>query len=574
MSEQDNTLNQPGEATPLSQAVSETIPQPAVNKTFAYTDEHTPQNTPMKEFVEPQTESKQSGLDEEVREKGFTTAFLGNTKKENLEAQELVGRWITVRTARDLHNADQVQTSFLKAAENDWKQFVETKYPGKSPADMERKAISLYRFLEGIQDHLMLRTRMMSEDKISNVSRRCDKLEVPDIMGRIPGSSVTGFSISEVMARAALRATNSPYHYDVMLRNSFVKLVFVRPNKLELADLINDINRTVRGYVRQVGGNSLQLASIAGMKVVWNWLAPRIISSSIDRMMDFRDLAQVIRITDFRTLCSAILASVSDEGVNMDLRCFNLNCDHYTLDLIDPTKLIQVRHSVQTPEEAAILGNISNGRKVYSVDEVLALIDQSTYGLESNDVYNEAQNIKLTIAPPSMADAFVTFDFFVGQVDPKLQEIRAKVIDAKELEEQITIILNGLGSAEFIQWVSTFTILPPGGVDEPPVVLRRSESNPDEFNKGLMDALQTDPVLNKNLTHFIYNKVLYMTRTFSGIRNRVCPKCGKNSTDGNEPEHKLGYTPIDPFMLFFTHTQLMLMDLAVARQKETTEALS
>lgn len=574
MSEQDLTQQQPSEATGLAQAVAEAIPQPVVNKAFAYPDEHTPQNTPMKDFVESQSESKRSGLEEDARERGFTTAFLGNTKQENLVAQELVGRWITVRTARDLHAADQVTSSFLKAAENDWKQYVENKYPGQSPIDMERKAVSLYRFFEGIQDHLMLRTRMMVEDDVTNASRRCDKLEVTDILGRVPGSSVTGFSISEVMARAALRSTNSPYHYDVLLRNSFTKLVFIRPNKLELADLINNINRTVRGYVRQVGGNSVQLATIAGMKMVWEWLAPRIISSSVERVMDFSDLAKVIRITDFHTLCNAILASVSDEGINMDLRCFNLKCDHFTLDLIDPSKLTRIRHSIQTPEEAAVLGNIANGRKTYSVEQTLALIGQSTYGLESNEVYNGAQNIKLTIAPPSMADAFQTFDFFASQVDKKLNEIRSKVIDEKAYEEQVTILLNGLGAAEFIHWVDVFTVLPAAGVDEPPVIVRRSESNSDEFNQGLMDALQSDSVMNKNLTQFIYNKSLYMTRTFTAIRNRTCPKCGEHSAEHQEPERKVGYTPIDSFMLFFTHTQLMLMDLAVTRQKEATEALS
>jgi len=569
MSEQEN--NPGGEQSPLAAAVSSTIPEPV--KGFAYTDEHTEQNTPMKEFVPGVPEAIRQ-QPEEAREKGFTTFFLGNGKEENLAAQDLVARWITLTTARDMFKNGQMPESFKLTAENEWNQYVEQTHPGRTSVAVEMQALQLYRFFEGLQDSLLLRTRMMNEPGVTNVSRRSDKLVVADILGKVPGNSVQGFSVSEVMTRATLRSTSAAYQYDVLLRNSFCKLVFTRPAKSELGSLINDINLTVRGYVRQVGHNSLQLATIAGMKAVWNWFHPRIISCSVDKIVDFKDLVQVIRITDFLPLCNAILASIADEGVNMDIGCINIGCDEHTLDLIDPTKLTQIRTSIQTPEEAAILGNIANGRRTYSVAETLAMIEQSTYGLESTSVWNEAQDIKLSIAPPSMADAFMTFDFFSARVDSQLRDIRTKVVDERTLEEQIAIALNSLGAAEFIHWISAFTRMPPKDEDGEPLVLRRAECDSDEFNKGLISALEKDKVLNRAVTNFIYNKVLYMTRTFSGIRNRVCPKCDTPSDANQEPERKLGYTPVDSFMAFFTHTQLILMDQAVTRQEEIKEALS
>lgn len=564
--------NDKPELSGVAQAVSDTIPVEKQPTEFAYTQEHTPANTPMKERQEPIAQSKKE-LDEKDLERGYSTVFMGTNKKDILDAQQLVGRWLSVTSVRDLRKRGRASESLLNGANNDWLQYVETNFPGKTAEEIEEKAIAYYRFFDSVQSDLLLRTRLVHEEDLTNVSKRSSKLTITDILGRVPGAETKGFSISEVMARSTARATNTPHQYTVLCRNSFLQFTFLRPNKLEMGDLINTINGTVRGYVRQVSNNSVVIASVAGMKAVWNWLAPRIVSSSVAGVIDFKELGNLIRVTDFHIICNAILASVTDNGIGMDLRCVKSSCNHSSYQLVDPTRLSQIRPSIETAEESAIYGNIGNGRVSYTADQVLALIEQSTYGLPDNKIYNKTQNICLTIAPCSFNDAFVTFDYFIGEIDPQLAAIRSKVVDENTLQEQIAIVLNSLGACEFIQWVDTFTIYPEDGGEGEPVVLRRSECNPDEFNKGLMRALRTDDVLNKNMTLFVYNKSPYMTRTFTGIRNQQCPQCGTSTDSIQEEERKLGYTPIDPFMTFFTHTQLMLMDLAVANQEVTKEAL-
>lgn len=575
MSEHENPTppsEEAGALSSLSEAVSNSIPKPEVPVTFGYADEHTAENTPLKELADPVAQSKKQ-LPDEMRERGFSTVYLGNTKAENEAAQELTGRWVALTTIRDLYKRGRASDSMMHTANNDWAQFIEKNFPGKTSPEMEEKALSLYRFFDSLQDDILLRTKLILEPGISNVSRRSSTLTMADIVGRVPGAETKGYSIAEAMTRAVHHSNRSSYQYTTLLRNSFLQLTFVRGAKLEAGDLINNINSTVRGYVRKVGGNSLSLSTIAGMKAVWEWFYPRILSSTVDGIIDFKDLANVIRVTDFFPICNAILASLTDDGIGMDLRCINTACDHGSFDLVDPTKLTNIRPGIQTDAEAAIFGNIANGRKTYSVDEVLALIAQSTYGVEDNKVYNSSRGIQLTIAPPSLAEAFATFDYFVGDIDPKLAAIRQKVVDEDVLQEQIMITLNSLGGSEFIQWVDTFTIMPPEGSEAKPQVIRRMDSNPDEFNKGLMGALRVDPVLDRNLVHAVYNKAPYMTRTFSGMRNHDCPKCKKNSAEA-QGERQLGYTPIDSFMTFFTHTQLMLMDAAVQKQTDIKEALS
>lgn len=568
--QQPDTPEQP--LSGLAQAVSDA--QPKADKPFAYLDEHTPTNTPMKDMPAPQSASKRELDWENDRVRGFTTMFLGNGKLDNKRAQELIGMWLGFTAVKDMHAQGKASDEMLVTATNSWEQFLEKEYPNRTSAEMQETAISFYKFMNTWQDDILLRSRLVREDGISNVSNRGGDLLTSDIVPKLPGANVQGFGMADVMTRGTARESETAYHYSVLCRNSFLAFTFARFDKLELASLINDINRTVRGYVRRVGHNSMVLASMAGMWAVWKWIRPRILSSSVEGLADFNDLARLIRITDMHAVYSAILAAATDEGVQMDLRCINAGCDWHKFDLVDPTKFVNVRYSIQTPEEAATFGNIFSDRRKYTPEEILAMIEKSTYGLETNKVYNSRQSVRLTIAPPSIADAFATFEYFVGQVEPMLADARTKVIEEEALEEQIAIILAGLGSCELMHWVSEFTLLPGGMESGNVTTFKRADAPSDEFNKGLMGSLRIDKKLDKDLTLFVYNKAPFMTRTFTGLRNYKCPVCGSESHELQEEDRQLGYTPIDAFMTFFTHTQLMLMDEAARNQEVTKEALS
>ena len=570
MSEQENNA-QPQQPSPLAEAIASATPE--APKPFAYTDTHTAQNTPMQHPPAPLSVSKRS-LEEKDREHGFSSIFLGSGKAENEKAQELVGQWLGWMAVKDLHNQDKASATVYQAAKNDWEQYLERNYPGVAPEQLEQTAVTLYKFFQSLQDDILVRSRMMREEGISNASNRGSDLITSDIVGKVPGAATQGYSISEAMTRAAHRSQNSAYHYSVLCRNSFLSFTFLRADKMELANLVNDINLTVRGYVRRVGNNTMTLASIAGMKAVWEFIKPRIISCSVEGIVDFSDLGRLIRITDMQTVYSALLASATDDGVQMDLRCINAGCSWHKFDLVDPTKFVNVRYSIQTAEEAAIFGNIFADRTKYTPEQVLAMINQSKYGLESNFIYNAEQTIRLTINPPAIADAFVTFEYFVGQVEPQIADARTKVIDENALEEQLAILFASLGSSELVHWVSEFAIIPKGNVDALPVIYRRAESPAGEFNKGLLGALQADKALGRELTMFVYNRAPFMTRTFVGLRNYKCPECGTHSHEMQEEDRQLGYTPIDAFMTFFTHTQLMLMVEATKHQEMLNEARS
>jgi hypothetical protein len=173
-----------------------------------------------------------------------------------------------------------------------------------------------------------------------------------------------------------------------------------------------------------------------------------------------------------------------------------------------------------------------------------------------------------------MAEAFETFDFYAGRVNPQLQEIRSKVTDPKEYESQVAILLTTLGSTEFLHWIASYVSVAPPNTDGEDIVLNRAECEAGEFNKGAMEVILDSKVLNKTLSSFILNKTPFMSRTFVGVANYQCPKCKERMESFHDEDRKMGYTPIDPFMAFFTLTQLKLMTQAAEAAEATQEAIS
>jgi hypothetical protein len=108
--------------------------------------------------------------------------------------------------------------------------------------------------------------------------------------------------------------------------------------------------------------------------------------------------------------------------------------------------------------------------------------------------------------------------------------------------------------------------------------LERNGDNDAEFNKGIMKVLEDHTDWNKSVVSFVLNKAPYMSRTFVGVRNYICPKCRANSADTQDPEslleRKLGYTPINVVYSFFIHTQLQWMATSAELESHKQEALS
>lgn len=573
-----------------SQPVAQTAPQPApavkdwpdaapeaqpvaveTTQRYAGSDEnHTAKNTSMKKAV-PMSNLFIRQLTEEEKDKGYLTIFLGNSRDVIEAKNELLQKWLVLKASEGMLKEGEIQETEMQSAQMNWLDYLKQNHPGVEPEEMEQYCSELYSFMDTIQDGIRVRSRVMNEPGISNVSDRGGRIST-DIFAKQPKAKSKKHSLAEQMRRASINANQDVYEFDVLLRNSFVRLTIRRPNLLSLGSLMQAITNQVKGYVRQLHNPSVTLAYIAGIRVLWDYVSKLIVDCTVKDTRDFRDLADSILLTDAEELCIAILNAIYTKGVNLELRCMNPQCNWHDHGLADPSKLIDIRKSIETPEESAIYANLFNGRIKLSREEMEKLQKGNTYGLEDNRIYGDNPTHYFRIAPPTLTQAFETLDMFTETINPRIQELRANTLDPKEFENALSALLTSVSSSEYLHWISEYVALPEAGSDEQPDVYKRPTHDTREFNLGLQNILEDDPSLGNALVRFVYNKSPFLSRTFIGVDHHECPKCKQNSRDHDG--RKLGFTPINAFMSFFTLTQLKLVMTAVEADNTRQRALS
>lgn len=553
-------------------------PIPQEPKRAGYKDVHTAENAPMKDRVDDLDEGIRALTPEEI-EQGFLSVMVGNSKKDYERAKRLIGNWMAISGAEIALLNEEIDKETFDTYKGKWVKFAEEHYPDHRPDDLKVLAEKTYSFIRDVQDELKVRSKAITEEDITNTSNRGDGFKTGDIMGRKPNNNSENFTLSQRMLRGALKSKGDALNFDVLLRNSYVALTFSKPDRMTMGALISDINKTIGGYVRQLNHNSGIIARVAIMKAIWNFLHKRIINSSVSDVGNFSELAKVIRINDFDTLCIALIEAYNPGGVNLHLSCLAGTCTWGEHKLVDPKLLVRHRPSLETDEDLAIYGNIYNGTKTYTMAETLAMSSAQTYGLDTTRIYNEAGDVAFGIANPTLAQAFQCFDYFVGGINPRIQEIRSTVFDPVKAEDEINLTLSELGSTEYLHWVDEYVLIPPKDSDQKEEIFKRSEVEDQlEFIKGVRDVLVNDNHLNRELIRFVLNKTPLMSKVIVGIRNYDCPACGTNTELSQDPEFKLerakGYVPIDAPMSFFILTQLALTRELANQVRTRQEATS
>lgn len=543
-----------------------------------YSQVHKANNTTMNRRVQPKSTFIRE-LTEDERAQGYITVFLGNSKESRDHDAKLMSPYIQKLTME--RYAEEDPQRYALAAEKqrqDWARFVEENHPDLSLEEAEEKAQRMVAFYTEFLDDVRSRSNAIRELGISNLSDR-GGLVSPDVSGRKPGNGGKGLKDSEVMRRRSLKAEDGRLMFDLELRNSFTKLVMARPSKMEMGQLINDIKSAIKGYVRQVNNNSVTLARIAAGRVIWNFIAERLTYSSVSDIGDYRQLASIIRWSDIDALSMGLLRAYTNKGVHMQLICSKPGCGWKDFQLVDPELMVHHRDMYTTDEEAAIYANLFNHKATYTSEETLALIANANFGLDSQQTYNEDKSIFLELASPSLADAFMTFDYYAGRISPMLSELRTSIIDPEEYETQRNMLYTDLGATEYIHWISKFVAVGSPDTDEKDTVVDRSQAKDmNDFNAGLLETIKDSPWLNRALTKDVINKVPFLSKTFVGLQNFDCPKCKANQGELEDPDgiklRKLGYTPIDPIMAFFTHIQLLMIQSAAENHDARAAALS
>jgi hypothetical protein len=267
---------------------------------------------------------------------------LGNSKESQKYIGDIVGRWLAYNYVLEQFEVDKVSEQQVTKARQDWSEYIDEHLPGKSVEEASNFAADLFSYATEIQDSIRIRSKIMNEEGISNVSDR-GGIVGADITGKKASRNVENFTLSQMMTRTASRESGNNLQWTILLRNSFVVLNIERPSRMDIGLLLNDIRRTIGGYVREIGSNNLTLSSSAARRVLWNFLCARMVSSSVSDIGDYSQLGEVVLSNDLDVLIMGLLEAYTEKGVQHYLGCLAKDCGWGQYVLTNPALMVRIR---------------------------------------------------------------------------------------------------------------------------------------------------------------------------------------------------------------------------------------
>ena len=522
-----------------------------------------------KKFVPPVDPVVGEEITDETRQMYAIDFFLNLTDNALKTYGEVLKTWLELQTATQAIDSGKIEKSTFNAIKAEFISCCEKSFPEKSIDDISAFCQSFYTFNSEMLDWSSFYSGKCENTTMTNRVQRASGINGSLINAIMPGVGKNKkFSFSEMIRRDYRRTNKEPENFDSFLPNSFVHTRIARPDVLELSRLIKGIVGTVKGFVRSVQANNLTISRIAGYRVIFDYLMNKTLNTNIKDLSDFGELADVILLTDFKQMLVELTASASWEGVDFNFTCLTDKCNYRSTRSVDLKETVYVDTSMMTGEQAAAFSNMMNMTAKLTVDEAKALQEEFDYKID-NRIVNEDGRTYLVTKSPTMRTSFDCFDFIRSKLDPEVASLRNANLNNDAYEGQLAALMARMGFCEYIHWVDEIHFVPEPGSDEEERVYKRSE-NPSEFNQGLYEILTTSESLCTGLLTYVNKHAEKMSCSVVGVPNWTCPKCRASSSDPEmNPHHNNFITPYDPFMHFFTRSQLEQMK--AVRQMQMAE---
>lgn len=530
--------------------------QPTPKRAMLPSDIQTAAEHTSKEFVPPVQPVVGEVVTDKVRQTYAMDFFLNLSDKALETYGEVLKCWLNLQTTLQAKDSGKVEQSTLNAVKAEFIASCEKSFPEKSTDEISDFCQAFYTFNNEMFDWESYYSGKCENQNMSNRVQRATGVNAPLINAIMPGSGKNKkFSFSEMIRRDYRRTNKEPENFDSFLPNSFVHARIARPDVLELGRVIKNIVGTVKGFVRSVQANNLTISRLAGYRVVFDYLMNKTLNTNIKDLNDFGELADVILLTDFKQMLVELTASAHWEGVDFNFTCLSNKCNYVETRQVDLKETVYVDMSLMSDEQAAAFSNMMNMTTKLTIEEAKALQSKSDFKIDDRIVSDDGRTY-LKIKCPTMKTSFECFDFIRSKLDPEVASLRNSNLNNDAFEGQLAALMARMGFCEYIHWVDAIHFVPEAGSDEEERIYTRSE-NPMEFNQGLYEILTTSEELCSGLLTRVNKYAEKMSFTVVGVPNYTCPKCRTPSSDKEtNPHHDNLLTPYDPFMHFFTRSQL------------------
>lgn len=394
------------------------------------------------------------------------------------------------------------------------------------------------------------------------------------LISRITPSVKSDMSVRERMRRSYLRASGSPDSYNVILANSLIFLRVKIPTPLDLVRLIHDIVSKLRMYGERYNQSSIHLERAGISQHIVDFLLERVSYHSVLGVNDPMDLKNLILANDINHMAQSLLSVSSPKGVTYRMTCLASKCGWSQNSVVNPDDMLIYLEEDQPEERRELLFKMVNERLKLSPEDLAK--HPAVYKDKDGNVLDTRVEFKdgsgaLIIDVPYISEYFMAYDMMAARINPQLRELAVKFANPKVFEEKKREYLAQLRGHEYLQWFRAQEMYAEGNGEGAKEIIHRDE-DPKEFDEGLMDLFNSDDQLYFDALQKVITVAPRMTYTFVGIMDDVCPSC-KKKAEGILSDKLPSFTPVDPILNFFAHTQ-MTISLRTSQQSLQEESLS
>lgn len=361
--------------------------------------------------------------------------------------------------------------------------------------------------------------------------------------------------------------------FTMVLNNSIIVMKVKRPARVELINLINDIEMKLRYFGERWVINSINLERAGISRLIVDFVLDRVTEHSVEGILSPAELKEIILSNDIDVLAALLLENASPRGVYYNLNCLNNKCNHSELILIDPHDFIHVNDADMSEEQKDMISQMLNHGRKFKMEEIRKL--QNKYKFKGVDVdtavklstaINAEPTAQFTLGVPSVGEYFATFDLMSERYDPTIKKYAMDYPETEKFRKKRSEFLGAIRMGEFVHWVKNYITFGDPQTETPDEIDDRG-GDARGFEEGALDIFADDDEAYWKVFGAIHEKVPYMTNTFVGILNSECPKCGNRHVAEEEGEklHEIvsasGFTPIDMVTNFFDLTRMLINEL-------------
>lgn len=485
--------------------------------------------------------------------------FLGGIASQQRVVLEAAQLFYSLEQLRDKDAKGQLgDKTILTSIEVRYDEHVEKYFPGSDKKQLGEMLTNYFTFFNRGLDRVLMREELsdiIDPTRMSNVLQ-LDRGPCGLIQPAKAGKKAV--NIRDRMRKNFVSAAGTPDSFTLTLMNSRVVMRVKLPTPMDLLLLINRIAEKLSGFGERIRLTSLELERALITREVMEFVITHATYWSVSDILDARELFQVIKYKDADVIAAAILAASSPKGVNYRLTCLADKCGYNQDHLLDAANLTQFDEKRYPDVYMEQIKEILNKGTKFSIEELhdseVPYIDTDGKPID-NVLTLQNGKVSLTLTDPYLSDFFECFDNVAERINPELRKLAVQFSDPRKYREARKNFMGSIRTINYLQWVSKMTFHAEVGTDDPDEVISRSE-NPKEFDEGLLDCLSTEESLAAIFLEKVVHVIPRMTYTTVGLLHDECPGCKEKGLIHENINR--GFTPIDPILSFFDHSQILI----------------